>query len=93
MFRFKPLIFAVMCVFTLSACETAGINYHADDLGDKTGVKDVPEQNDNVYLNVMIGLAILTVVGYLILGGAVAKASAQPIRTCTTNGIPVVCSN
>ena len=72
MFRFKPLIFAVMCIFTLSACETAStppVDYPVTASYDKTFLKNHSRQSDNDEVNA-VGVILVTVaalaVGWLI---------------------------
>ena len=88
--NFKPLIFAVMCIFTLSACETAStppVDYPVVASYDKTFLKNHSRQaDDGDYKGVAIALgAIIGTFLALALIGATTGAgarSSEETKTC-----------
>ncbi len=87
--NFKPLIFAVMCIFTLSACETAStppVDYPVTVSYDKTFLKDHSRQaDDGDYKGVAIALGAIigTFLVLALIGAATgAGASSEETRTC-----------
>ncbi|MGU9964120.1 MAG: hypothetical protein ACNYPD_08545 [Candidatus Halichondribacter symbioticus] len=87
--NFKPLIFAVMCIFTLSACETTStppVDYPVVASYDKTFLKNHSRQaDDGDYKGVAIALGAIigTFLVLALIGAATgAGASSEETRTC-----------
>ncbi len=74
--NFKPLIFAVMCVFTLSACETAGtspVDYPVTASYDKTFLKNHSRQVDGDD-EIGAGATLLILIGASAIGWVIGRA-------------------
>ncbi len=80
MFRFKPLIFAVMCIFTLSACETAStppVDYPVTASYDKTFLKNHSRQSGDDELDLVT--TVLVIVAGFAVGWFIGEAIGNRI--------------
>ncbi len=74
--NFKPLIFAVMCVFTLSACEATGtsaVDYPVTASYDKTFLKNHSRQVDGDD-EIGAGATLLILIGASAIGWVIGRA-------------------
>ncbi len=74
--NFKPLIFTVMCVFTLSACEATGtsaIDYPVTASYDKTFLKNHSRQVDGDD-EIGAGATLLILIGASAIGWVIGRA-------------------
>ncbi len=80
MIRFKPLIFAVMCIFTLSACETAStppVDYPVTASYDKTFLKNHSRQSGDDELDLVT--TVLVIVAGFAVGWFIGEAIGNRI--------------